>query len=233
MPDTLQKFIWTVTLTLAASTTPSMSPERGIEAVTAEGSVSTSAELSAALARGGTITLRPGTYSGNFEVTVDGTRLMGVSSLAERRVTPAEVESVTLEPANLYKPTLRITASDVTVSGLRILSGAPDRETVVVGSQEATQADAQPAGVTLDRVAILAGDRGGLRGLSLHARGVSVTRSHIAGFWYRGRDSQAVHDRRQLRRGVRREHHVRRRAHPYPGLRAVRRPDHAQHHREA
>jgi hypothetical protein len=169
-----------------------MSPGRGVEAMAAAEGVSTAAELSAALARGGTITLRPGTYRGNFAVTVDGTTLTGMTGLPPRRVTPSDVESVTLEPASPHEPTVRITASDVTVRGLRILNGATDRETVVVGSPDATRAEAQPADVTLDRVAIVAGERGGLRGLSLHARGVTVTRSHIAGFWFRGRDSQAI-----------------------------------------
>lgn len=192
MPDILQKFIWTLTLTMAASTTAPGLAGTSVAVAPEPATVSTAAELTAALGRGGAITLRPGTYRGNFEIAVEGTRLAGDTALAERRVSPADVESVTLEPANSYQPTLRIMASNVTVTGLRILSGASDRETVVVGSQDAIRADAQPGGVTLDRVAVLAGERGGLRGLSLHARGVSVTRSHIAGFWYKGRDSQAI-----------------------------------------
>ena len=71
-------------------------------------------------------------------------------------------------------------------------SGATDREALVVGSATATTAEQQPNDVTLDRIAVLAGESGGVRGIALHTRKVTLTRSHIAGFWYRGRDAQAV-----------------------------------------
>jgi Right handed beta helix region len=195
MPDILQKFIWSLTLVVAASGAApdsTRSTAHGASPPPGAARVSTAAELTAALAKGGIITLQPGTYRGNFVVSVDGTEVVAAGRLPERRVSPADVQAVTLAPADQYSPTLRIAASEVTVRGLRILNGAPDRETVVVGSPDATRADAQPDGVTLDRVAVVAGERGGRRGVSLHTRCVAVTRSHIAGFWFRGRDSQAI-----------------------------------------
>jgi hypothetical protein len=153
---------------------------------------STAAQLRAALVKGGTIRLAPGRYDGNFVVSVDGTTLIGVADLPLRRVAPGDVAAVTLAPADRFAPTLQVTASRVAVSGLTVLNGAADRETVVVGSQRATRAEDQPDDVMFDRVAVLAGDRGGLRGFSLHTRAVTVRRSHVAGFWYRGRDSQGI-----------------------------------------
>jgi hypothetical protein len=167
-------------------------PRAPAGAAGAGGAVSTAAQLRAAFAKGGSIRLAPGRYEGNFVVSVEGTTLTGVADLPARRVAPADVAAVTLAPADRFAPTLQVTASRVVVSGLTVLNGAPDRETVVVGSQRATRADDQPDDVTFDRVAVLAGDGGGLRGLSLHTRAVTIRRSHVAGFWYRGRDSQAI-----------------------------------------
>lgn len=154
--------------------------------------VSTSSELRAALARGGSIRLRPGRYEGNFIVSLDGTSLTGVADLPARRVSPDEVSAVTLAPMDPLVPPLQVTASRVTVTGLTVLNGAADRETVVVGSLRARRAEDQPDAVTFDRVAVLAGAGGGVRGFSLHTRAVTIRRSHVAGFWYRGRDAQAI-----------------------------------------
>ena len=60
--------------------------------------VSTAAELVAALRQGGEIQLQPGTYEGNFQVTVPGTVVRGVS-LPGRRVGPDDVSAVKLTPA--------------------------------------------------------------------------------------------------------------------------------------
>jgi hypothetical protein len=154
--------------------------------------VSTAAQLQTALAAGGEVRLAPGRYVGNFVIAVPGTSLTGVADLPAARVTPARVSAVTLVPQDRFTPTLRVTASRVRVSGLTILNGADEGETVVVGSQRATRADEQPDDVTFDQVAVVAGAGGGLRGFSLHTRAVTIRRSHVAGFWYRGRDSQAI-----------------------------------------
>jgi hypothetical protein len=158
----------------------------------APSSVTNAAELTAALRSGGAIELMPGRYVGNFVISVDGTRLVGRATLPDARVQPTDVAGVVLAPADLQAPPLRIRASRVTVSGLTVVNGATDRETVVVGSSTATTEDQQPNDVTLDRIAVLAGESGGVRGISLHTRRVTLTRSHVAGFWYRGRDAQAV-----------------------------------------
>jgi hypothetical protein len=154
-------------------------------------SVTNAAELTAALLSGGAIRLTPGRYVGNFAITVDGTTLVGRDTLPDARVQPPDVAGVVLAPADPLSPALRVTASRVTVTGLTVVNGATDRETVVVGSDSATTAVQQPDDVTLDRIAVLAGESGGVRGIS-HTRKVTLTRSHVAGFWYRGRDAQAV-----------------------------------------
>src|SRR3954467_8747099 len=82
--------------------------------------VGTAAELTAALKTGGRIELAAGTYAGNFVVTA-ATTLNG------------PVDAV-LAPENPPSPTLTVQANDVQVTGLTIRNGAPDRETVVVGS---------------------------------------------------------------------------------------------------
>ena len=158
----------------------------------APSSVTNAAELTAALRSGGAIRLMPGRYVGNFVISVDGTTLVGRATLPDARVQPTDVAGVVLAPADPQVPALRITASRVTVTGLTVVNGATDRETVVVGSDTATTAAQQPDDVTLDRIAVLAGESGGVRGISLHTRKVTLTRSHVAGFWYRGRDAQAV-----------------------------------------
>jgi hypothetical protein len=87
---------------------------------------------------------------------------------------------------------LTITASNVTVKGLTVTNGArTDRDTVVIGSQDATDAATQPDHVTLDAVAIVAGEQGGHRGIAAHGSHITVIRSHISNFWEIGRDSQA------------------------------------------
>jgi hypothetical protein len=172
-------------LTLAAL----VAPRSGSGAAS---SVTNSTELTTALLSGGAIRLMPGRYIGNFVISVDGTTLVGRDTLPDSRVQPPDVATVVLAPADPQAPPLRVTASRVMVSGLTVVNGAADRETVVVGSDTATAAAQQPDDVTLDRIAVLAGASGGVRGIALHTRKVTLTRSHVAGFWYRGRDAQAV-----------------------------------------
>jgi hypothetical protein len=154
--------------------------------------VSSAAELTAALSKGGAIQLAPGTYDGNFVVRVAGTTIVGAADLPEERVGPEAVAGVVLTPKDRTRPALTVMASRVRVTGLTVRLGRPDRAALVVGSFKARRAEDQPDGVTLDRLAVLAGEKGGLRGVVLHGSHLTLTRSHVAGFWYRGRDSQAV-----------------------------------------
>jgi hypothetical protein len=154
--------------------------------------ITSAADLAAALKKGGTIQLAPGTYEGNFVVRVPGTTIVGVPDLPEQRVSPEDVAGVVLKPRDASKPALRVMASRVHVTGLTVRLGARDHAALVVGSLKATRAEDQPDGVTLDRLAVLAGEKGGLRGVVLHGAHLTLTRSHVAGFWFRGRDSQAV-----------------------------------------
>lgn len=159
--------------------------------VVVETPVATAGELTDALAAATpVIRLAPGTYVGNFTLP-SGVTLLGVDT-PPARVSPADVAAVTLVPSNIYNPTLTITGSDVRVSGLTVMLGASDRTAVNVGDIMATDAAVQPTNVVLDRIAVLAGSAGGVRGIALHTRSVAVTRSYIAGFVYSGRDSQAI-----------------------------------------
>jgi len=139
--------------------------------------VTTAAELVAALKVGGVIEAAPGTYTGNFLVAKP-TTLRGTAA-------------VVLAPADRLEPTLTVLADDVTVTGLGILNGAPDRETVVVGSPTATTAAAQPHRVRFDGVTVTA-TAGGHRGFSLHGSGITLQAVTVTGFTEKGRDSQAV-----------------------------------------
>src|SRR3954463_15332703 len=123
--------------------------------------VTNAAELADAPRAGGAIPPARGRYVGNFVVSVDGTTFLGRTDLPDARVEPDAVAGVVLAPANPLTPTLQVTASRVNVTGLTVLNGAPDRETVVVGSATATDALQQPDDVTFDRVAVLAGESGG------------------------------------------------------------------------
>lgn len=152
--------------------------------------VTDAAGLTAALAKGGRIQIAAGRYVGNFTAAAP-TTLTGLTT-ATGRITPADVSPWALVAANRLLPVLTVTGSSVTVRGLTLTGVAPDRTTVVVGSNTATDVAQQPTGVTFDQVAILADAAGGHRGLEFHATDGRVLRSHIAGFVEAGRDSQAV-----------------------------------------
>ena len=101
-----------------------------------------------------------------------------------------------LGPADALVPT--IFAPDVACSGssfesLNVRNGAADRECVVIGSWDATDADAQPANVTIAASRIMAGPSGGHRGIALHGRNLSVLGTHVIGFWEHMRDAQAIY----------------------------------------
>ena len=171
---------------LKAALTPPQPPDQPPSYVTVTDAVG----LTAALTVGGEIRMQPGTYSGNFVVSQAGTILRG-SEPTGRRVSPEDVAAYRLAPADPLFPPLTITASNVTVQGLYITNGAIDRDTVVIGSQDATDVTTQPDRVTLDSVAIVAGENGGHRGIAAHGSHITVIRSHIANWWEDKRDSQA------------------------------------------
>jgi hypothetical protein len=141
--------------------------------------VSTVTELVAALAqRAPRIWLEPGRYETNLTiaaaVVLEGHR---------------DAELAPLDP---LAPTLLITGSDVTVSGITILGGATDRECIVVGDVYATDAAAQPSRVTLSDLAVTAGPDGGHRGIALHGSDLTVQFCAITGWREVGRDSQGI-----------------------------------------
>src|SRR5262245_34354727 len=138
--------------------------------------ITTAADFAQALARGGPITVEPGTYVGNFVIG---------------QPTALTLDGAILMPQDPLSPTLLVTANDVTVTLGTIWSGAPDRDTVIVGDFNATSADQQPHRVTFDRVRVQAGT-GGHRAFALHGADLTVRNCTVLGFWEKGRDSQAI-----------------------------------------
>jgi hypothetical protein len=139
--------------------------------------VATVEELVAALAAGGEISMQPGIYTGNF-IVGRATKLTGLNAQ--------------LVPADPLLPTLQVTGSDVTISQLTIISGAPDRECVVIGNSRARDAKLQPNNVTLSYVSVIATAKGGHRGVSMHGSNLHLLNCTVRGFWQSGQDAQAV-----------------------------------------
>jgi len=136
------------------------------------------ASIAEAFATPGRYRIEPGTYVGNFvvsgpDITVDA-------------------EGVRFEPQDRYAATLVIAGSRVTVRGLTVVNGAPDRDTVNVGSNAITSIDLLPHDVTLERVVAEAGPQGGHRGFGLHGVNITLIDCRATNFWEAGRDSQAI-----------------------------------------
>jgi hypothetical protein len=142
-----------------------------------ETTVTTSDELTAALASGGTITAAPGTYAGNFVVG---------------KPTHLTLTGATLRPSDQFEPTLAVRANDVQIIGGTIENGAPDRDAVIVGEFECTDADEQPHRVEFVNVTVQAGADGGHRAIVLHGADITVRECNVLNFWEANRDSQAV-----------------------------------------
>lgn len=135
-------------------------------------------ELRIALNNGGEINLLPGTtYNGNFVITKP-TVINGVSAA--------------LSPLGKFLETLSIQSSDVVIKNLTINNGHPDVECVLVGSHSATNAALQPHNVRFEQVDVVASPDGGRRGFSLHGSNITLFDCNVFGFWYVGRDAQAV-----------------------------------------
>jgi len=132
-----------------------------------------------ALATGGTYKVAAGTYRGNF--------------VQSKPVTLIGQGEVWLEPGDLLPPTLIVKVGGGTVfNSIGIKNGAPDRECVVVGDYNATDAKTQPDGVTFRNCTLPAGVGGGHRAFALHGANISVIGSRVTNYWEKGRESQAV-----------------------------------------
>jgi hypothetical protein len=130
--------------------------------------VSSTTSLQTALANGGTVVLTPGVYKGNFVITKP-TALVG------------PVDAV-LEPLDVFTETLVVSGSDVSVDGLTIRNGLPDRTVVTVTGDN----------VTFTGTEVIAGVNGGHRGFALLGRNNNLDEVQVRNFWEAGRDSQAV-----------------------------------------
>jgi hypothetical protein len=163
---------------------------RPVAATPTAATVSTASELHAALRVAGVYTLAPGTYVGNFVAAVDGVTLIG-AALPDVRVLPEATAGYRLIPSDPSRATLTIAASHVRVTGIWIGQGNPGRTVVEIGSADVADPLLQPDDVTLDRVEIVAGALGGLRGIAANTRAFTLTRSRVINFWWQGADSQA------------------------------------------
>jgi hypothetical protein len=152
--------------------------------------VSTATQLHAALKLPGVYTLAPGIYTGNFVAATPGVTIIG-AALPDARVAPDATAGYKLIPAAPGDATLRITASNIRISGVWIGQGNPSRAVVEIGSDAVADPLLQPDDVTLDRIEIVAGVNGGLRGIATHTRAFTLTRSRVVNFWWQGADSQA------------------------------------------
>ena len=142
------------------------------------GMITTAEQLVAALAAGGSYEIAAGLYVGNFVVDKP-TTLVGHGDAV-------------LRPLDLFEPTLLVLSGEVHVEGLQIENGYADRECVVVGLFDATDAGQQPDGVVLDTLNVIAGSNGGHRGIALHGKNLTVRNCRVTNFWEAGRDSQAI-----------------------------------------
>jgi hypothetical protein len=140
--------------------------------------VSTVQQLQAALQRGGQIQLAPGKYNTNVVIKRDDTTLLATDA--------------TITAANRSKPVLDIQASGVKIVGGEFVGGLADRSVVRIGTGAATRAEQQPQHVTLDGVYVHPAAETGLRGIDVNGRDVTIQRSRLLGFLYKGRDSQAI-----------------------------------------
>jgi hypothetical protein len=134
--------------------------------------------IAAALRTPGHYLIAPGTYVGNF--VVSGSDIF------------VEATGVRFVPRDRYTPALIVLGSRVTVAGLTVANGAPDRDTINVGSNSITAVAGLPHDVTLERVTAEAGASGGHRGFGLHGVNVTLVDCRATGFWEVGRDSQAI-----------------------------------------
>jgi Right handed beta helix region len=151
---------------------------------------------------GAVITLAPGTvYMGTFvlpahrgdhwiTLTTEGT-------LAERRVTPAQGGRLAVLRSPSAEPAIRTApgARRWRVIGVEIAPNARVGGTAVeIGNAEAIRVDDLASEIVLDRL-LVRGDpvRGQKRGIGLHGRAITLTRSHVADFKLDGQEAQAVY----------------------------------------
>jgi hypothetical protein len=165
------------------------------------GTVTTAAELNAALAAKRPVIEVAGTLTGNwtitYPVTVTGPTAPCAALGVNGRVKPADVAGAQLVALDKFIPTVTIAdngaANDVKFHCLTITGVAPDRTVFLAGTDFATDVNMQPKRLTLDQVAVLGVNGWGHRGVEAHVAGLVLTNSHIAGFLERNRQSQGFH----------------------------------------
>lgn len=121
---------------------------------------------------------------------VDGNYTENV--IVNKPVTLVGPPTARLFPANAFEPPLQVVADRVTARGFAAEIIRPDREAVVVGRLEETQAELQPHRVVLDALQVQGSAAGGHRGIALHGSDLHVLGCAVKGFWKTDQDTQAV-----------------------------------------
>jgi hypothetical protein len=144
---------------------------------------------------GSDIRVQPGTYgpvivkprNGRIAVSPD-------ASLPEDRCNPdwedvlIKIQAVGGAPAVAFLPG----ANDVTLTGVQTLPGHPGFPQIHLGNHTDTDPTLCPQNNVFDRCLVVAKPEvGGKRGIEVNCGAVTVTRCHVAGFWYT-QDSQAI-----------------------------------------
>jgi hypothetical protein len=172
--------------------------------------IAVGADLQAAInaaTPGQTLLLASGaTFTGNFKLpkkTETGTIIIRTDGLDDAalppglRVSPAAATRMAkLAVKDPLNPTLSTDdgAHDWTLIGLEVLGNEanPDRDSTVFGTLTMASLDQIPINITLDRMYIHGGSKGGHRGVQMNGKNIKVVNSHISGYWEQGRDSQAI-----------------------------------------
>ena len=151
---------------------------------------------------GATIALTPGaTYTGTFVLPThagdEWITLTTDSNVPDGRVTPKASGSLAVLRSPSAEPALRTApgARRWRVIGLEVAPNDRVGGTAIeIGSAEATRVDDLASEIVLDRL-LVRGDpvRGQKRGIGLHGRALTLTRSHVADFKLDGQEAQAVY----------------------------------------
>jgi hypothetical protein len=155
-------------------------------------SVNSGGDLQAALNAaqpGDEIVLAAGArFTGSFQLPIKPTgpviTIRSSAILPDRRLTPADAALLPTIVSGTADSALSGTGtSNWRLDGLRFEANAFG-EGNIISLQDATA-------ITMDRLLMVAGSQGQKRGIMGNGRQITLTRSHIAGMWRSGQDSQA------------------------------------------
>lgn len=150
---------------------------------------------------GSTIALAPGTrYQGTFILPAhdgdDWITLTTDGPMPDRRVTPADSGTLAILQSPSNAPALKTApgAHRWRITGIEVAPNRSSEGTAIeIGSNDTSRAEDAPVDIVLDRL-LVRGDptQGQKRGIALHGRGLTLTRSYVADIKRHGQDTQAV-----------------------------------------